>query len=87
MTAADHCTLLVSKMAAEAAREAYAALAAARAAAARVNDRRLAAGRLPPLAVAELRRYSPSLVADRRAIAHAIRDARRTLAALARYSA
>lgn len=64
----------------EARQEARQALAAARAAAARVNDRRLCAGRLPPKAVAELRRFSPSLVADRAAIAAAIRSARSTLA-------
>lgn len=55
------------------------ALAAARAAAGTVNDRRLAAGRIPPDAVARLRRLSPSLVADRLAIAQAIRAARSTL--------
>jgi len=60
------------------------ALAAARAAAGAVNDRRLSAGRLPPDAVARLRALSPSLVADRLAIAQAIRAAR---SALRRFSA
>lgn len=55
------------------------ALAAARAAAGTVNDRRLSAGRLPPAAVARLRALSPSLVADRLAIAQAIRAARSEL--------
>lgn len=55
------------------------ALADARRAAARVNDRRMAAGRIPPDAVARLRQLSPSLVADRAAIAAAIRTARAEL--------
>lgn len=65
--------------AADARRAAADELAAARAAAAAVNDRRLAAGRLPPDAVARLRRLSPSLVADRLAAAQAIRAARKNL--------
>lgn len=60
--------------------EARQALAAARAAARHVDDRRFAAGRIPPDAVARLRSLSPSLVADRQAIAAAIRQARATLA-------
>lgn len=55
------------------------ALDAARQAAGRVNDRRMSAGRIPPDAVARLRRLSPSLVADRAAIAAAIRHARAEL--------
>lgn len=71
---------LVRRIEADDARRAAAAeLAAARAAAASVNDRRLSGGRLPPDAVARLRRFSPSLVADRLAAAHTIRAARATL--------
>lgn len=64
----------------EASQQARQAIAAARAAARHVDDRRLSAGRLPPDAVARLRAVSPSLVADRAAIAAAIREARATLA-------
>lgn len=64
------------------------ALAAARAAARSVQlYRRAVAGRLGGDSWAVHRDRSASLVADRRAIAAAIREARRTLAALARFSA
>lgn len=57
--------------------EARTTLAAARQAARRLDDRR--GCKLTPDAIARVRRWVPSLAADRRAIAHAIRAARATL--------